>query len=86
MITAALAGELCNVSFTEHAVFNLQIPVTCPNVPDQLLDPKNTWASGAAYDEKAYELALGFVKNFEHYTNFVTPDIINAGPNVSVAV
>ena len=86
MITAALTGELCNVSFIEHPVFNLQMPVTCPNVPDQLLDPKNTWANTPAYDEKANELALAFGKNFERYTNFVTPDIINAGPNVSVTV
>jgi phosphoenolpyruvate carboxykinase (ATP) len=85
MISSALNGELCNVPYTEHPVFNLQMPVTCPNVPDNLLDPRNTWANGENYDDKAQALAMDFIKNFEQYANFSESDVINAGPNVTVS-
>jgi phosphoenolpyruvate carboxykinase (ATP) len=86
MITAALSGELDHVKYIEHPVFNLNMPVSCPNVPDQLLDPKNTWANAENYDEKAHNLATLFIKNFEQYANLSSREIINAGPNVTVSV
>jgi len=86
MITAALNGELDNIVYNEHPVFNLMMPVTCPNVPDQLLDPKNTWANGENYDEKAQNLATLFTSNFEQYAHFSSPEVINAGPNVTISV
>ncbi len=86
MITAALNGELNNIAYNEHPVFNLLMPASCPNVPDQLLDPKNTWANADIYDEKAHNLAAAFVKNFEQYAGFSSQEIINAGPNVAVSV
>ena len=86
MITAALNGELDNVLYNEHPVFNLMMPVSCPNVPDHLLDPRNTWANAENYDEKAHNLALAFIKNFEQYANLSSPEIINSGPNVTISV
>ena len=59
---------------------------SCPNVPDHLLDPRNTWANAENYDEKAHNLAAAFVKNFEQYAGFSSPEIINAGPNMAVTV
>ncbi|HWZ16963.1 MAG TPA: phosphoenolpyruvate carboxykinase (ATP) [Mucilaginibacter sp.] len=85
MITAALNGELDNVQYHEHPIFNLQIPASCPNVPDNLLDQKKTWANGNNYDDKANDLALAFIKNFEQYANLSNTDVINAGPNVTNA-
>jgi len=86
MITAALNGELENTTYTEHPVFGLMMPVSCPNVPDQLLDPKNTWANAENYEEKAQNLAMLFIKNFEQYANLSSPEIINSGPNVTISV
>jgi phosphoenolpyruvate carboxykinase (ATP) len=86
IISAALNGELDNVSFTEHPVFNLMMPVSCPDVPDYLLDPINTWTNTNNYFEKAHHLAMEFVKNFEQYAAFSSPEIINAGPNVTLSV
>jgi phosphoenolpyruvate carboxykinase (ATP) len=86
MITAALNGELDNIAYNEHPVFNLMMPVTCPNVPDQLLDPKNTWSNGENYDEKAHNLATLFTGNFEQYAHFSSTEVINAGPNVTISV
>jgi phosphoenolpyruvate carboxykinase (ATP) len=78
MITAALKGQLDEVSYNEHAVFGLQMPMTCPDVPDEILDPRNTWADKAAYDKKANELASKFVNNFEKYSDFASDEIMAA--------
>lgn len=85
MISAALSGELDNIKYTEHPVFNLQMPVSCPNVPDHLLNPKNTWTNADSYDEKANELAIAFIKNFDQYTSYCSPEIVNAAPNVTIS-
>jgi len=86
MISAALNGELDNVAYHEHPVFNLMMPLSYPNVPDHLLDPKNTWANTENYDEKAHNLAVAFTKNFEKYAGFSSQEIVNAGPNVTISV
>jgi phosphoenolpyruvate carboxykinase (ATP) len=86
MITAALNGELDNVNYQEHPVFNLHMPLSCPNVPDNILNPRNTWADKDNYDEKANNLAMSFVKNFERHAAHSDLEIINAGPNVTISV
>jgi phosphoenolpyruvate carboxykinase (ATP) len=85
MITAALNGGLDNIKYIEHPVFNLMMPVSCPNVPDHLLDPKNTWKNAESYDEKANDLAIAFVKNFEQYAGICSSEITNAAPNVTIS-
>ena len=86
MISAALNGELNNAPYIEHPIFNLQMPATCPDVPDAILYPRNTWANGETYDTKAHDLALAFIKNFEQYNSFCSVEVINAGPGVTLAV
>ena len=80
MITAALNGALAGVEFEQHPVFGLQMPTTCPNVPSEILNPRNTWSSAADYDQKANELAQKFIKNFEQYAEGVSPEIVAAAP------
>ena len=80
MITAALNGALAGVEFEQHPVFGLQMPTTCPNVPSEILNPRNTWNSAADYDQKANELAQKFIKNFEQYAEGVSPEILAAAP------
>jgi len=82
MINAALNRELDGVQYKPHPVFNLQMPVSCPNVPSELLDPRNTWANKGQYDEQANNLAASFVKNFEQYADLSSAEIINAAPKV----
>ena len=86
MIAAAINGELDNVHYHEHAQFNLQIPCNCPGVPDNILDPRNTWADKEAYDEKAANLAREFAKNFEKYAGYCDSQLVNAGPGVIISV
>lgn len=83
MITAALNGELNTVGFDAHPVFGYQMPVSCPNVPAELLNPRNTWADKAAYDAQANKLANMFVKNFEQYASGVEADILSAAPKAT---
>jgi phosphoenolpyruvate carboxykinase (ATP) len=82
MITAALEGKLDNVQFEAHPVFGMVIPATCPGVPSEVLNPRNTWADKAAYDEKARDLAQQFRKNFEKYASGVSQEVLAAAPVV----
>ncbi len=86
MITAALKGELDNVNFENHPVFGLAMPVSCPDVPAEILNPKNTWADKNAYDLKANDLAGKFINNFKKYASQSSKEILDAAPkSLSVA-
>lgn len=80
MITAALNGELDNVEYKNHEIFGLAVPQTCPNVPDEVLNPRNTWEDKAAYDAKAQELAQSFKKNFAKFEEFANEEILAGAP------
>jgi phosphoenolpyruvate carboxykinase (ATP) len=80
IIHAALDGTLADVAMHQDAVFGLHVPVACPGVPAEVLEPRKTWKDGAAYDEKAKELAGRFRKNFEQFASSVSPAVREAGP------
>ncbi len=84
MITAALNGELNDVACEAHPVFGVLMPKTVPNVPSEILIPRNTWADKEAYDKKANELAQLFVKNFAKYADQANEEILSAAPTVMV--
>ena len=80
MITAALKGELENVSFEQHQIFGLQMPTSCPNVPTEVLNPKQTWDNADAYDKKAQELANSFKNNFKNFESYANEEILGGAP------
>jgi len=82
MICAALNGSLDNVDFTQHPVFGMWMPATCPGVPSKILDPRSTWSDPAAYDAKSGDLAQQFVQNFEKYAAGVSEEILMAAPKI----
>ncbi len=82
MIGAALKGGLDKAAYKNHPVFGVAIPDAVDGVPADILDPRNTWADGAAYDAKAADLAAQFVKNFEKYAGKADPEILEAAPKV----
>ena len=84
MITAALEGALDAEEFKDLPVFELAYPTSCPGVPAELLNPKETWADSAAYDETASKLASKFVDNFETYKEEADASILAAAPKVLV--
>ena len=65
MVTAALNGELEKAEFVTDPYFGVAVPTSCPNVPEELMIPANTWKDKAAYEAKAKELARSFVENFK---------------------
>ncbi len=79
MVKAALNGELEKVEYRPDPVFHVLVPTSCPNVPDKILNPRNTWQDKTAYDAKARELARRFVDNFSKFKN-VPKDILSANP------
>ncbi len=79
MVTAALSGELEKSEFVLDPIFNVLIPTSCPGVPSEVLNPKNTWADKDAYEKQAKDLASRFTKNFTKYTN-MPKNIVDAGP------
>jgi phosphoenolpyruvate carboxykinase (ATP) len=80
IIDAIHSGELDDVRTITDPIFGLAVPVACPNVPDELLITKNTWADDEAYDRQARKLARLFRANFEQYKEGSSQAIINAGP------
>ena len=67
MLTAAFSGDLDAVPYEIDPVFGLRVPTSCPDVPSELLLPRNTWADQAAYDAQAEKLKAMFDENFERY-------------------
>ncbi|WP_459211475.1 phosphoenolpyruvate carboxykinase (ATP) [Aquimarina rhabdastrellae] len=67
MINAALNGDLDNVEYGTNEIFGLKVPKTCPNVPSEVLDARETWADKEAYDKKAEGLVASFKKNYEQF-------------------
>lgn len=79
MVTAALEGKFDDIKFTPDPIFNVLVPESCPGVPKEVLNPKNTWESPEGYDKAAVSLAKRFADNFKRFQN-VPDDIVKAGP------
>lgn len=84
MISAALHGELDQVEYAVHPVFGVNMPTSCPEVPAEILDPRNTWKDKAAYDSQAEKLAAAFQANFNKYRDNASAEIIQAEPATRV--
>ncbi len=83
LVRAAIDGELTGVEHVTDPIFGLQVPLRCPGVPEQVLQPRNTWPDPEEYDRKARQLARQFARNFAKYEKDVPEDVRAAGPRVS---
>jgi phosphoenolpyruvate carboxykinase (ATP) len=79
MVRAAVNGALNNVETITDPVFGLRIPTSCPEVPAEILIPRNTWEDKEAYDRQAQHLANRFKENFKQFT-LVGDAVLQAGP------
>jgi phosphoenolpyruvate carboxykinase (ATP) len=82
MIRAALSGALDTVGYDRDPVFNLEVPQSCPGVPQEVLRPRTTWKEPADYDAQAHKLARMFVDNFKSFEAEASPEVKVAGPSV----
>jgi phosphoenolpyruvate carboxykinase (ATP) len=84
IIEAVHAGALDEVAVRVDPVFGLEVPVACPGVPTELLDPRATWSDPAAYDRAARSLAARFCENFAPYQDEASDATLAAGPRLEM--
>ncbi len=80
MVRAALSGALDGVATRTDPTFGFEVPTRCPDVPTEVLWPRDTWADKDAYDARARQLAAMFVENFKQFEDKVSDAIRAAGP------
>ena len=80
MVRAAIAGKLDGVDTHPDPAFGLNVPESVPGVPNEILDPSETWDDREAYDEQAKKLAGLFRENFEKFEGEVEEGVRRAGP------
>lgn len=80
MVRAALAGKLKDAETETNSVFGLAMPTAIEGVPTEVLNPRNAWANGEAYDKKAKELAELFRENFKKFGTVSNEITLKGGP------
>ena len=81
IIDAILDGSINKAETKNIPVFNFEVPTSLPGVDPKILDPRDTYANKADWDNKAADLASRFVKNFKKYeTNPAGKALVKAGP------
>ncbi len=80
MVKAALAGKLDKVETETDPVFGIAVPTAVPDVPSEVLTPRNTWSDKDAYDAQAAKLAEMFKENFKQFEDQVPDEVKAAGP------
>jgi phosphoenolpyruvate carboxykinase (ATP) len=80
MVRAALNGALDSIETRQDPIFGVHVPLHVPDVPDDVLLPRDTWADASAYDGQARKLATMFVENFKRFESGVDASLVAAGP------
>lgn len=80
LLDAALDGQLDNVEYYIDPIFGFRVPITCPNVPPEVLRPSNSWHDKKAYDQRYDQLAALYIENFKKFKDGCPEDIVAAGP------
>ncbi|KAI3654108.1 hypothetical protein MP228_000827 [Amoeboaphelidium protococcarum] len=82
IIDAIHDGSLNKAQYENYPVFGLQIPKSCPNVPDNVLNPQKSWDSTSEYEATVKELAKLFQDNFKQYASMAEKSVCEAGPKM----
>ena len=77
MVNAALDGTLASQESRPDPHFGVLVPTSCPGVPSEVLDPKQTWPDKAAYEAAAKDVVSRFEENFKQFETSVD-DSVNA--------
>ena len=81
MLGSIVTGQLADTEMRTDALFGLRVPVSCPDVPPNILDPRGTWKDAAAYDRQAAKLVGMFHENFQQFAGRVSEAVSKAGPS-----
>jgi phosphoenolpyruvate carboxykinase (ATP) len=82
MLNAALTGKLKDVEFFTDPIFGFQVPKTCPDVPDHVLDPASSWPNREMYQQRYRQLAARFIDNFKKFDTVEAREVEQAGPKI----
>ncbi|MBR5576334.1 MAG: phosphoenolpyruvate carboxykinase (ATP) [Bacteroidaceae bacterium] len=83
IIDAILDGSILKAETKKIPLFDFEVPTALPNVNPAILDPRDTYATAAEWEEKAKDLAARFIKNFAKYTtNEAGKALVAAGPQL----
>jgi len=80
LLNAALTGGLKNVKYIKDPVFGFDVPQACEGVPEEILNPANSWKDKDQYMKKYNELARLFVRNFDNFKAGCSESVTAAGP------
>mgnify|MGYP002524421627 FL=1 len=83
IIDAILDGSINKAPTKTIPLFNFEVPTELPGVDPKILDPRDTYANPAQWEEKAKDLAARFIKNFNKYEkNEAGKALVAAGPKL----
>jgi len=80
LLNAALEGKLDNVPYRKDKIFGFEVPLTCPDVPEDVLEPSNAWGNKKEYWERYDSLAARYIENFKMFTEGIPREVVEAGP------
>ncbi len=80
LLNAALEGKLDNVQYRRDKIFGFEVPLTCPDVPEDVLEPSNAWGNKKEYWERYDSLAARYIENFKMFTEGIPREVVEAGP------
>jgi len=80
LLNAALEGQLDDVKYRKDKIFGFEVPQSCPDVPEDVLDPSTSWGSKDEYWKRYDALAARYIENFKLYADGCTPEVLAAGP------
>ena len=82
MLSAALSGDLDEVTYAMDPIFGFEVPNRCPGVPDEVLNPSLAWSNENEYRTRYHDLAARFIDNFRKFEDHTDPEIIASGPKI----
>ncbi len=80
LLNAALDGKLKNVEYRKDELFGFEVPLSCPDVPQDVLDPSTSWGNKEEYRMKYDALAARFIENFKLFKDGCSEEVVKAGP------
>ena len=80
LLTAVLKGKLDHVNYQVDPWFGFEIPQFCPGVPDEILNPVESWPDKTAYGKTIQDLVIQFKNNMKRYEKTTPQEVLLAGP------
>lgn len=82
LLNAVLTKKLDKVSYFKDPIFGFEVPKSCPDVPESVLEPWSSWPSRKEYDKRYKDLAARFRENFSKFSDHIPQEVVDAGPSV----